>query len=435
MSRAPTEQSPRLRERGAGERGAGERSAGERGVALIATVIVIVVIATAAADFAYNTQVDLSSATNSRDDLRAHYLARSGVNLSRLLLRVQQRIVDPKRKYLGGMDLQVADYAPLLMSAFNSREGAEALGSLLGIESGGIKGLGVDTGSFDLEMESLDGRLNLNCGGGTNSGSSNVVRFAAALASIMLSTRYNRLFEEPDEGGQYADRLEVMRAIIDWADQDTVMFGSSGVEDYQYNQSKDPYEIKNHYYDTVEELRLVKGVDDDFMAAFGDAFTVYGSCKVNINLAEAPLITALIIQHAATPNDPALRWENITMLSLFIVHIRDFLGGYPDMKSFIRAVEAPSDVAMQAFAVGAGEDASEQMKYNLPRVRGVKLKQKTLQEAIVVGGPRRIWRITASAKVGRIEKKIVSVWDMKYVSFQAKRHNMGPGGFLYWREE
>ena len=118
-----------------------------------------------------------------------------------------------------------------------------------------------------------------------------------------------------------------------------------------------------------------------------------------------------------------------------MVHIRDIMGGFPDMKTFIQAVEEPAEVATQAFAVGAGEGASEQMKYNLPTVQGVKLKQKTVQEAIVVGGPRRIWRITASAKVGRIEKKIVSVWDMKYVSFQAKRHNMGPGGFLYWREE
>jgi len=409
----------------------------ERGSALIATVVVIVVIATAAADFAYNTQVDLSSAVNSRDDLRAHYLARSGINLSRLLLRVQERIVEPKRKYLGGMDIQVADYTPLLMSAFNSREGAEALGSLLGIESSGIKGLGVDMGSFDLEMESLDGRLNINCGGGTNSGSANVIRFAAALASIMLPTRYNHLFEEPDDNGQYADRLEVMRAIIDWADQDTVMFGSSAVEDYRYNQGEDPYEIKNHYYDTVEELRLVKGVDDDFMSAFGDALTVYGDCKVNVNLAEAPLITALIIQHAATPNDPALRWENLMLLSRFITHIRDFLGGYPDLKTFLRAVEEPSEVAAPAFAMGAmgTDDMPEQMRYNLPAVKGVKLKEQTVKEAVVVGGPRRIWRINATAKVGRIQKKITGVWDMKYVSFQTKRHNMGPGGFLYWREE
>jgi general secretion pathway protein K len=408
----------------------------ERGVALISALVALVVIATAAADFAYNTQVDLSSAVNSRDDLRAHYLARSGVNLSRLLLKVQQRLIDPNRKFFGGMDLQIADYAPLLVSAFNSREGAEALGSLLGIEGGGIKGLGVDVGSFDLEMESLDGKLNLNCGGGTNTGSPEVVRFAASLAAMMLPARYNRLFEEPDENGQYADRLEVMRAIIDWADQDTVMFGTSAVEDYRYNAGKDPYETKNHYYDTVEELRLIKGIDDDFMAAFGDAFTVYGSCKVNVNLASVPVLTALLIQHAATPNDPALRWENLTVLARYLVHIRGFFAGFPDLKAFMQAVEEPAAAAAPAFAMGGTLDGSgEQAKFNLPVVQGLKLNEATIKDAVVVGGSRRIWRIVATASAGRVRKKITGVWDMQHIPLQARGTNMGPGGFMYWREE
>ena len=71
------------------------------------------------------------------------------------------------------MDLQIADYAPMLMSALQQQGGRRGAGLAPGRRGGGIKGLGVDVGSFDLEMESLDGKLNLNCGGGTNTGSAN----------------------------------------------------------------------------------------------------------------------------------------------------------------------------------------------------------------------------------------------------------------------
>lgn len=411
----------------------------ERGVALVAVVVVLVVIATAAADFAYNTQVDLNAAVNARDDLRAHYLSRSGVNLAMLLMRVQQRMIDPNRKFLGGMDLQIADYAPFLVTAFQSKEGAEALGSMLGLQARGIKGLGVDMGSFDLEMESLDGKINLNCGGGTNAGSQNVVRFAASLAALMLPERYNRLFEEADEDGQFADRLLVMRAIIDWADQDTVIFGTSAAEDYRYNaRENDPYEIKNHYFDTVEELRLVKGVDDEFMAAFGDAFTVYGGCKVNVNLADHSVIAALIMQHATTPTDQSLRWENVALVARYVVHIREFYGGYSDFKTFVKVIEQPAKAVVPTYNPGDGQFRDEDtpvMQKHFPIAQGIKINQKTLKEAVVVGGPRRIWKIKATSEVGRIKKAITAIWDAKFVSTQSRRHNMGPGGFMYWREE
>ncbi len=407
----------------------------EQGVALLSVIVVIAVMTATVADFTFTTTMDMAAAANARDDLRAHYLSRSGINLAKLLLRVQSRVIDPNRKFLGGMDLQIADYAPILVSAFNSKEGAEMLGSMFGVE-GAIKGLGVDVGSFDLQMESMDGRLNLNCAGGANPGSPTVVRTASALAAIMLPPRFNPLFEQKDDRGQYNDRLKVMRAVIDWADRDTVVFGTSAVEDYRYNAGKDPYENKNAYYDTLDEVRQVAGVGDDFMAAFDKNLTVYGTCKVNVNLADVPLITSIIIQHAATPNDPGLHWANLALLARYVTHIRDFFAGFADEKAFIRAVEMPMKEAMQSFSfanqmIGGGQQETPA----LPGVTGVKLKHNTLKDAIVVGGARRIWRLTATANVGRIKKKIKAIWDMKYISMQRKRHNMGPGGFLYWREE
>ncbi len=408
----------------------------EEGVALISVVIILAVMGANAADFAYNARVDYTSAINARDDLQAHYHARSSINLARLLLLVQKKLIDPNRKYFGGMDIQIADYAPLLLSAFNNKEGAIALGSILGLEAEGIKGLGVEVGSFDLEMDSLDGKVNLNCGGGSNTGLAQVTDFAAALAAMMLSERYNRLFEEPDANGQYADRLEVMRAIIDWADQDTVMFGSTAAEDYRYSVGKDPYENKDQYFDTVQELRLVKGIDEDFMAAFGRAFTVYGSCKVNVGLAGAPVITALILRYAATQTDPALHPRNLTLLVRYVIMVRDMMGGFTNAKAFIQAVENPMAQLGVATAMDslAGGDQSGQPT-GLPPVLGVKLDSKKLSAAITAGGSRRIWRVVGKAEVGRVKKKIIAVWDTDHIPSHPGRYDVSRGAFLYWREE
>ena len=46
-------------------------------------------------EFTYGTSVDAAQAANARDELRAHYLARSSVSLSRLLIKIQQQFIDP----------------------------------------------------------------------------------------------------------------------------------------------------------------------------------------------------------------------------------------------------------------------------------------------------------------------------------------------------
>jgi hypothetical protein len=416
-------------------------SSKDEGAALVATVIMIAVIGATAADFAFNARVELASAINARNDVRAHYLGRSAINLGRLLLRVQQRLIDPNRKFFGGFDLQLADYAPILIQAFNSKEGAEMLGGFLGLGEGEFKGLGVDVGMFDLEMESLDGRINLNCLGGANPGSPVVQRTSAALAAMMMPQRYNRLFEQPDENGDYHDRLAVLRAIVDWADQDQQMFGSTAPEDYRYDEGEDKYRNKDQYFDTVEELRLIRGIDEEWMAAFGDQLTVYGSCQVNIGLADVPTILALIAQYAASPSDPGLQPRNIALLARYVYQIGVMRGGFSDAKTFIEAVENPlaqigMAAAMDSMAglASGGESGGMEQLSGLPPVMGVKLNTK-VSEAIAGTGPRRIWRMTATAEVGRVRKRVIAVWDQTLVSMQAGREGTGAGGFVYWREE
>ena len=63
-----------------------------RGVALILVLTTIAILTSIGVDFSYGSRVSLRLAENSRDELRAYYLAKSAVNLSRLLLYFQRQI-------------------------------------------------------------------------------------------------------------------------------------------------------------------------------------------------------------------------------------------------------------------------------------------------------------------------------------------------------
>ncbi|RKH64571.1 general secretion pathway protein GspK [Corallococcus interemptor] len=63
-----------------------------RGVALIIALVSITLLTVVATEFAYNTRVDLQLAANQRDEVRAYYMARSGLSLGRLLLRFQRQV-------------------------------------------------------------------------------------------------------------------------------------------------------------------------------------------------------------------------------------------------------------------------------------------------------------------------------------------------------
>src|SRR5205814_588743 len=95
--------------------------------------------------------------------MQAEFLARSGANLTQLIIRLQTDVVDKYRKQMG--DFQLTDYAPMFMGAFGGgRDEVDAVAQLLGgFRGDAIKGLGVDVGRFDVTITTDDGKINMNC--------------------------------------------------------------------------------------------------------------------------------------------------------------------------------------------------------------------------------------------------------------------------------
>jgi general secretion pathway protein K len=399
------------------------REVRQRGFSLLVVTAAVVTLGAAILEFNVDTEVEWNAAVNARDEMRAHFLARSGMEISRLVIKLQKDVLDRFRKYLG--DVQVADYLPLLMGAFGGkREEVENLAGLIGnIDTAAIKGLGLPEGEFDVQVATDDGKINVNCAGGA---AATQKQLETALGALLANPGYDRVFEERDGDGEFTDRPTLLGAIIDYIDRDTAAYGKNGEpENYGYEGFPEPYLARDNYLDSIDELQLVRGMDDRRWALFGRAFTAYGGCKVNLGAAQDPaVILALLFQAAKDPNDPILR-DPVRLLTLVsrIAQARALGVLFTDTKDFIEFVKNPDELVL---LLGTPEGY-------IP-AEGMELDPAKLGQIARTGG-RRTYRVTAVSKIGRVEKTITAVYDTEVQNQHPRDPAYPKGTWVYWREE
>jgi general secretion pathway protein K len=425
-------------------------------------------------EFTYGTSVDAAQAANARDELRAHYLARSSVSLSRLLIKIQQQFIDPVmgqvQKMLTsamgssttngtggasgssapptlGFSLRVTDYASSLMGFFSgSKEEVAGLGSLIGIDTSNVKGLGLNSGTFDAQITAEDGKIDINCGSGLASDRSKQLIVYRLLMGLMYSRRFDKLFSEADTTGNFALRTDVARAIIDWADADEQMFspeGGSSSEDYRYDAHADHYRAHDNSYDTIEEVKMVRGVSDGFMEAFQPFLTVYASdpnCKVNLGAISnkesgdcTPLVMA-VIRAAATPDptkppaDPTVFDDAILYPLASILCDRASTAGFDSLNTITSLLASPQTAVLP-------DDPRYRMFQGM---KPLNVDPGALGNVAYVGSPR-VYRVVATGESGRVKKKITAIVDtgrtLENPLTLTPQSEKAAGVLQYWREE
>ncbi|MCG5054809.1 MAG: general secretion pathway protein GspK [Myxococcales bacterium] len=429
----------------------------ESGVALLMTIASLTLLIALVTEFTYDTTIQLAQAANARDEVRAHYMARSAVNLSRMLIKVQTRFIDPimgnAQKMLGnslgpgmGLSLRITDYAGPIMSFFGgSKEEAAGLGGLIGIDVTQAKGLGSAHGTLDAEISTEDGKIDLNCGSGMSWNAQSQAILYQQLLGLMYSPRYNPLFEFPNAQGQIVERTEVATALIDWADGDEQRFsplGSSGSEDYRYNAGRDPYRSHDNSYDTVEEAAQVYGMSADLVEAFMPYLTVYANsdgsrqCKVNLRSIKGdctPLLVGLIraamlSDPTKPPSDPSVLDDRMIYPLASILCERGSVLGFDSLETIVSVLSNP-----------AGSISREDPRYQMmQQLRGINVSKEDLAKVAYVGTPR-VYRIVAKGEVGKVKKKITAILDTSRDLFNPVTQNVmaerAAGVFQYWREE
>lgn len=454
----------------------------QRGVAMLLVITWLALMISLVGEFTYGTSVDAAQAANARDELRAHYLARSSVSLSRLLIKIQQQYIDPIQAQLQkmvsqatgaagnatgagassgsasgagasssggglGFSLRVTDYASTLMGFFSgSKEEVAGLGSLIGLDTSRITGLGLKSGSFDAQITAEDGKIDINCGSGVASDRGKQTIIYRLLMGLMYSRRFDKLFSEADTTGNFATRSDVARAIIDWADGDEQMFspeGGSNSEDYRYDARTDRYRAHDNSYDTLDEIKMVRGVSDAFMEAFAPYLTVYASdpnCKVNLGAISnketgdcTPLVMA-VIRAAATPDptkppsDPQVFDDNVLYPLSSILCDRASAAGFDSLNTITSLLAKPETAVLP-----------DDPRYRIFQgMRPIQIDANQLGNLAYVGPPR-VYRVAATGESGRVKKKITTIVDTgrtieNLLTLNAAAEKAA-GVLQYWREE
>lgn len=426
----------------------------QRGVALIAVTIATVIVTVFVTEFSTNTIIDMSAARNAENDLKAHFLTRSAMNLSELFIRMQGAIdKDPNNcemlmQFLGMPDCQITGYAEFIIGFFGgSKEEVTDLGEAIGgLDEEVIKSLGVPDGTFSLSITTEDNKVNVNCA------YDEARQFAASpgdsplysqLVALFGDNTYSPIFESEDADGWRRDRETQIAAIFDYIDDGSRRFGANDSERYDYEVLKDSYKSKDNKLDTVGEMKLIRGVDDRFWAVFGNSFTVYGGCKVNIKgLTDPRLIASIIWQSAKEENNPVVtNPQKLWLLAKTVAEAQ--AGGFPfakldDFRQFVQDPQAALE-ALRAFQAATMAQTT-QVEPPVP-VEGVELDPQRL-EKLVTDGALRTYRVEATAMVGPLSKRLVGIWDSVVTPQDDRRlegvtvnRNQFNGAWVYWRED
>jgi general secretion pathway protein K len=289
-----------------------------------------------------------------------------------------------------------------------------------GIDANGAEPIeasfGEFAGTFDVKVSDEDQKINVTRLYGSDVGG---VSLSAVLQlkPLLENPAYNFLFDEEDRNHEKVPRNDIITALRDWVDDDdqqtafdpTMLSGSpfapgAGDENGAYSRYKPRYKAKNARFDSVDELRMVHGINDNFMLAFGDKLTVYPdvNSKLNVNTADPVQLWSDIYAMAKDPRDPILQnplLPSIVQMEInYRKHMLPFIGiTAPD---FVAMLEADGIVVNPA------------------------LKNPSSNQNIW-GSTSSTFRMVSTGHVGRVKKTLTAV----------VRYDAGMGQLLYWHEE
>jgi general secretion pathway protein K len=477
------------------------RQASQRGIALILVITSVAILTAVSVDLSYNSRVDLELATNARDELRAYWLARSSINLSRLILKFQKQLdstptgFDPSMLMgllgggapstppgaaapgaaagagtlpsAGGGGLPVrlwqmipVDCSVLQMllagagSSADAKSGSLAPGFGAGLPSGSaapllpglpslpaglpnlpagggnaaaakaaavaknalgeavpLASFGDFDGCFHAEMEDEDQKINMNRL--TDSWQNGAVAPVVTAYHLFSDPRFTFVFDHEDANRVKMTAFDTTLAIIDWIDYDDtqvagqisptgqVMFTNGfGDENRNYTRYPHPYRAKNNKFDSLDEMYMVDGVSDEFMAAFRDRLTVYADIndKININTDDPLQQQVNVMMADANQADPNL-YNPLVMHTILndINMTKAFLPFFGLSVQQYAAILQRNGITVSQFFLAAASDKSQ------------------------------TFTIHGSGTAGRVEKNITAVVNI--------RDSRGLGRLVYWHED
>lgn len=302
-------------------------------------LVLIALVSAIVAEFQYSSRVGLQLAVQARDSLQAEQNAMSAMRVQALFVRHARKLKTLGDSLFGGQ----------------SKINLGAMLQLIPVECGLLNGI-LKARDFEEETDLLEGeclasvtseqsKIALNILGkpGTNKKKELV---QSLLAGMLMDPNLARHFEEDDRNGQHAENpLEVVAALGDWIDSDSDQTGNAVAdEDRLYDMLDSPYESKNAAFDSVDEVQLVFGIDDELFSLLKPAVTIYND-SAELDLATLPL-------------DRILLWGLPACLQEGI--LPDQMVGHPGFIPFVTQIsqlKQMADFGMGSFTVNSLKEA------------------------------------------------------------------------------
>ena len=450
-----------------------------RGTALIVVLATVALLSVSVVEYLQTTRVNLFLAENHRDEVQAYFLARSGINLQVLSLVYQSELVRTEG-FIGEAvrrsNFQLWEYLDLLLPTFSNATLSSPIGSV-DLEETGATGFGGLSGDIMFHSpEPEEGKINLNAFAGRNVDQATL----QALCSLVAPAVYDGVFQSTvDREREVRSRFDVVAAIIDHIDSDTnqtqldaqcqLTTGGVGNEANRYLDV--PWGPKDEPLVSLDELRMVPGVTEEFLDQFRDSLTIYPiPMEFYPNLARAPDFLGFLCAHVegfgerqmpcAMPQVAA----RIALLALALEGYTNFFrdklnlimayaglgaaGGGQDRvldaarrgqmiafqrpEDFIRVLntfQTQPDAMMEFVAFsdygrrlifGFGDFGSGSF---VPPAMQVQFAEATMRRKISVQAPQ-VFTIRATGRYGVAERTIRAVVDVR-----------GEASLLYWRED
>jgi len=232
----------------------------ERGIALLATLLAISLMTILVIDFTSTTSLGYRSAANQVNEVRAECLAKSAIAVG-LSLLAQQSILNSasQKPYYALNQPWAMPYPP------------------------------VPVGGGTAEVSIVDDARKIDINLLVNPRTGQVNQDVAVIVG--------RLFEII---GVPAD---IIPAIIDWLDPDSVESPDGGAEADYYLRLDPPYEPRNSPMPTIGDLRMVRGVTTPIFIRLMSFLSVAPETRVNANTAPAEVLAALSPDLASDPRE------------------------------------------------------------------------------------------------------------------------------------
>jgi len=238
----------------------------EKGIVLIIVLIIVAILTIIVTDFTFSTHIDLEISNNTLNDIKAQYIAKSGVSV------VSSVMKNNNLEDLGDL---------------SSIAGDLEVGSSNSLWSLNVPAFPVGDGIVTMSVEDERSKINLNA---LVSSNTNKIDFQVLEA---LTELFRNLNVETDKSEIF------IASLINWVDKS--IKGAQNDQDPRgaagtfYSSLENPYKIKDGPLDSLDEIRMIEGMDEDFYSKVKDYLTVYPINKqVNFSTASKPVMIAIL---------------------------------------------------------------------------------------------------------------------------------------------